>query len=254
MQVQDGMSKVVLSVGPDHTLREAARQMAERRVGAAVVLDPESDGPGIITERDVLISVGRGESPDEEKVGRHLTSAVVYAAPDWPLEQAAAEMVRGGFRHLIVCDGPDVVGVLSVRDVVRCWTDDGATSEMPEETAAARRRWRHGGRSMRRPPAPCAVLAGVRAVLRAAHRVGHLDRVVVGRQVAVLLAGVADPRDQHRERQEYAGDPEDRAECHAEERDRDADVEEERLGVGPMDVDLLARGRDVAVDGAHQRL
>ena len=137
MQVRDGMSKVVLTVGPGHTLREAARQMADRRVGAAVVMDPEGEGPGILTERDVLVSLGRGEDPDAERVCDHLTADVVYATPDWSLEQAAAEMVRGGFRHLIVTDGPEVVGVLSVRDVVRCWTDEGASCEVPEDAAAA---------------------------------------------------------------------------------------------------------------------
>ena len=130
MQVRDGMSKVVLSVGPGHTLREAAKLMADRRVGAAVVNDPDGEGPSIITERDVLVSIGRGEDPDTEKVCDHLTSDVVYAAPDWPLEKAAAEMVRGSFRHLIVTDGGDVAGVLSVRDVVRCWTDDGASCDV----------------------------------------------------------------------------------------------------------------------------
>jgi CBS domain-containing protein len=137
MQVRDGMSSVVLNVGPDHSLREAARLMAKRRVGAAVVLDPDGEGPAIITERDVLNSIGAGEDPDTERVAAHLTSAVVYAAPDWPLEKAAAEMVRGNFRHLIVCAGPDVVGILSVRDVVRVWTGDGASCAVPEETAAA---------------------------------------------------------------------------------------------------------------------
>jgi CBS domain-containing protein len=137
MQVRDGMSKVVLTVGPGHSLREASRLMADRRVGAAVVMDPDGEGPGIITERDVLVSVGRGEDPDQEQVCDHLTADVVYAAPDWPLEQAAAEMVRGSFRHLIVTEGPEVVGVLSVRDVVRCWTDDGASCDVPEESAAA---------------------------------------------------------------------------------------------------------------------
>jgi signal-transduction protein with cAMP-binding, CBS, and nucleotidyltransferase domain len=137
MQVRNGMSKVVLTVGPGHSLREAARQMAKRGVGAAVVLDPEGEGPSIITERDVLVSIGRGEDPDQERVSDHLTSRVVYAAPDWSLEQAAAEMVRGNFRHLIVCEGPDVIGILSVRDVVRCWTDDGATCDVPEGAAAA---------------------------------------------------------------------------------------------------------------------
>jgi CBS domain-containing protein len=136
MQVRDGMSKVVLTVGPGHTLREASRLMADRRVGAAVVIDPDGEGPGIITERDVLMSVGQGQDVDKEQVCEHLTSDVVYAEPDWPLEQAAAAMVRGSFRHLIVMQGADVVGVLSVRDVVRCWTDDGASCDVPETAAA----------------------------------------------------------------------------------------------------------------------
>jgi CBS domain-containing protein len=137
MQVREGMSSVVLTVGPDHTLRQAARQMASRKVGAAVVMDPDEPGPGIITERDVLDSVGAGQSPDTERVCDHLTPHLVFAAPDWSLERAAAEMVRGGFRHLIVVDGGDICGVLSMRDIVRCWTDDGATCDVAEHQAAA---------------------------------------------------------------------------------------------------------------------
>ncbi len=135
MQVRDGMSKVVLTVGPGHTLREAARLMTERQVGAAVVMDPEGEGPGIITERDILQSLGRGEDADREQVCEHLTTAVVYAEPRWSLEQASVQMVRGGFRHLIVMEGGEVVGILSVRDIVRCWTDDGATCDVPEHEA-----------------------------------------------------------------------------------------------------------------------
>lgn len=131
MRVREGMSEVVLSVGPGHTLREAARLMAKRRVGAAVVVDPDSPGPGIITERDLLDSLGRDEDPDAERVCDHLTSEIVYATPDWSLEEAAVAMVRGGFRHLIVCEGADVVGVLSVRDIVRVWTADGSICEVP---------------------------------------------------------------------------------------------------------------------------
>ena len=131
MQVRDGMSTVVLTVRPGHTLRAAARLMAERRIGAAVVMDPEQSGPGILTERDLLDSIGQGQDPDVELVGDHLTSDVVFAAPDWSLEDAAGAMVRGGFRHLIVTEGGEVAGVLSVRDVVRCWTGDGASCDMP---------------------------------------------------------------------------------------------------------------------------
>jgi len=137
MQVRDGMSTTVLTIGPGHTLRSAAKLMADRHIGAAVVVDPDLPGPGIITERDVLQSLGKGEDPDVECVGNHLTSDVVYAAPDWSLEEAAVAMVQGGFRHLIVNDGGEVAGVLSVRDVVRCWTDDGASCEVPTSAAFA---------------------------------------------------------------------------------------------------------------------
>jgi len=133
MQVREGMSTRVLTVGPDHTLRQAAEQMAERRVGAAVVMDPEAMGPGIITERDVLISIARGQDPDTERVADHLTANLVFATPEWSLEQAAVAMVRGGFRHLVVMDGSETAGILSVRDVVRCWTDDGASCEVPQQ-------------------------------------------------------------------------------------------------------------------------
>jgi CBS domain-containing protein len=132
MRVRDGMSETVLSVGPNHTLREASRLMSGRRVGAAVVLDPDGQGPGIITERDVLDAIGAGQDPDAERVSDHLTADVVYAAPDWSLEEAAVAMVRGRFRHLIVTEGGEIAGILSVRDVVRCWTDDGAICDVPE--------------------------------------------------------------------------------------------------------------------------
>jgi CBS domain-containing protein len=134
MQVRDGMSTLVLTIGPGHTLRDAARLMGERRVGAAVVMDPDGIGPGILTERDLMAAVGAGKDPDAERVADHLTSDIVFAAPDWSLEEAAVAMVRGNFRHLVVCDGPEVVGVLSVRDIVRVWTDDGSICDVPEST------------------------------------------------------------------------------------------------------------------------
>ena len=132
MQVSEGMSSVVLTVGPGHTLRAAARLMAGRGVGAAVVIDPEQPGPGIITERDILEAVGSGQDPDSERVGDHLSPNLTFAAPDWSLERAAEEMIRGGFRHLVVVEGSDIAGVLSMRDIVRCWTGAGASCSVPE--------------------------------------------------------------------------------------------------------------------------
>jgi len=137
MQVKDGMTDVALTVGPGHTLREAARLMAKRDVGAAIVIDPDEPGPGIITERDLLQSLGAGEDPDSERVCDHLSPHLTFAAPDWSLERAAMTMVRGGFRHLVVVDRGELAGVLSMRDIVRCWSSDGATSELPGPHAEA---------------------------------------------------------------------------------------------------------------------
>src|SRR5687768_7675547 len=136
MQVRDGMSATVLTVGPGHTLRDAARLMSQRKVGAAIVIDPEQPGPGIVTERDLLDSLGEGQDPDTEKVGDHLSATLTFAAPDWSLERAAEAMVRGGFRHLVVVDGGEIVGVLSMRDIVRCWTDDGASCDVDAGSSA----------------------------------------------------------------------------------------------------------------------
>ena len=127
MQVRDAMSSVVLSVGPTHTLRQVARAMSDRKVGAVVVLDPEADGPGILTERDMLEAVAAGEDLDNERAAEHLTREAVVADPSWPLVKAAQAMLSGGFRHLVVSENDEVVGVLSVRDLVRVWSAERST-------------------------------------------------------------------------------------------------------------------------------
>jgi signal-transduction protein with cAMP-binding, CBS, and nucleotidyltransferase domain len=122
MQVREAMNQAVLVVGPEHTLRQVAAQMTQRRVGSAVVMDPDAEGIGIMTERDILYAIGRGLDPDVERASAHLTWDVVYAGPEWTLAEAASAMVRGGFRHLVVLEDGDVLGVISVRDIVRIWS------------------------------------------------------------------------------------------------------------------------------------
>ncbi|MDI5963837.1 CBS domain-containing protein [Streptomyces sp. SL13] len=133
MLVRDAMSTRILTIGPAHTLRQAAELMSLRRIGSAVVLDPDR-GLGILTERDVLDAVGRGLDPGRETVGAHTTTDVVFAAPQWTLDDAAAAMVRGGFRHLVVLDGREPVGLVSVRDIIRCWTRARRTAT-PQQAA-----------------------------------------------------------------------------------------------------------------------
>lgn len=120
MHVADAMTKVVLTVGKEHTLREACRLMVQRNVGAAVVISDELPGPGIVTERDVLRAVAEGADLDATTVADAMTFEARTASTSWDLETAAAEMVQHGFRHLVVVDGAGALaGILSMRDVVR---------------------------------------------------------------------------------------------------------------------------------------
>lgn len=124
------MSSVVLAVGPGHTLRQASAKMTEKGTGAALVFDEESPAPRIITERDILNAIGTGDDPDKALVSDHMSDSVISAPPDWSLERAAEEMVKLGIRHLVVVDQGELVGVLSMRDIVRVWTRVGATSSI----------------------------------------------------------------------------------------------------------------------------
>lgn len=133
MEVRVGMSEVVLRVGQGATLREASSKMVERGIGAALVEDDEMPVPSVITERDVLRAIGTGLDPDRELVRDHMSERVITASPDWSMERAAYEMSRRGIRHLVVCEGGELVGVLSMRDIMRTWTSDGATSDGPPE-------------------------------------------------------------------------------------------------------------------------
>ncbi len=130
MEVREGMSDVVLTLGPGHTMRDAARMMTEKGVGAAVVVDEQAPGPAIISERDLLTSIGQGEDPDVELVADHMSAKVITATPDWSLERAAGEMARRKIRHLVIVDGGELIGVLSMRDIMSVWSSEGATSGM----------------------------------------------------------------------------------------------------------------------------
>ena len=121
MKVREAMSEHVFTITPGRTLREAAQFMVEHNVGAAVIVDPEEPGPGIVTERDVVRSLGEGEDPDAETIGNHLTSRATFADGDWSLEEAADAMAEGGFRHLVVVADGDVKGIISMRDIIHVW-------------------------------------------------------------------------------------------------------------------------------------
>ena len=109
---------------PEHTLSEAARRMRDRGVGSAVVISEEED-PGIITERDLLRALADGADPTSTKVGAYMTPNAVTVTLTWHVVDAARTMIERGFRHLIVLDDTgQIVGMLSIRDMVRALLKD----------------------------------------------------------------------------------------------------------------------------------
>ena len=134
--VSEAMSSVVLTVGPDHTLLDAAKKMAERGVGSAVIVDPDGYGPSIVAERDVVRAVAAGLDLSTEMVRDHMARDTVVAVPNWPLEHAAEMMLKGRCRHLVVVDGSEVVGVVSIRDIVAAWEPIAAAVHAKQLAAA----------------------------------------------------------------------------------------------------------------------
>ena len=117
------MVRDVLSVGRDTSLVAAAERMNERRVGAVLVMD-DKRLVGILTERDVLRAVATGQIGGA--VGDAMTSSPDTVEADESAGQAAALMIHGGFRHLPVVEGDSVIGMISIRDLVRLSVDDEA--------------------------------------------------------------------------------------------------------------------------------
>lgn len=118
------MSGDLLTVDAGAPIVAVAQRMADRNVGAVLVLE---DGrlAGIMTERDLMRAVARG-LPDGAVVGECMTADPETIAPDDTIEHAAVLMIHGGYRHLPVVDGDDVVGVLSIRDLLQVVVEDTA--------------------------------------------------------------------------------------------------------------------------------
>jgi CBS domain-containing protein len=122
--VRNHMSRDLLSVEPDETITQVAQRMVERNVGAVLVLD-RGRPVGIMTERDLMRAVARGLHGDAV-VAEYMTKDPETIEPDDTTQHAAVLMLHGGFRHLPVVQGDDVVGMLSIRDLMRIALEDSA--------------------------------------------------------------------------------------------------------------------------------
>ncbi len=120
--LRDIAMRHLLTVGPGDTLRRAAKVMADRGVGAAVVVEDEQVA-GIVTERDLLQAIAADRRSDDTLVREVMTKDVVAGAPGWDIIKAVRTMTEGGFRHLLVMDMDDPVGIVSLRDLMMAMVD-----------------------------------------------------------------------------------------------------------------------------------
>jgi CBS domain-containing protein len=115
--LRDVAIRHLLTVDPGASLRRAAKVMTDRGVGCAVVVEKEKVA-GIVTERDILRAVADDRIMDDAKVEDVMTRDVVSGAPGWEIVRAVKTMTEGGFRHLLVMEMDDPVGIVSLRDLM----------------------------------------------------------------------------------------------------------------------------------------
>lgn len=115
--LRDVAVRHLLTVEPKSSLRRAAKVMSDRGVGCAIAIENEAVA-GIITERDILHAIAREQNIDETTVADVMTREVVSGESGWDLLRAVKTMIDGGFRHLLVMDMDDPVGIVSLRDLM----------------------------------------------------------------------------------------------------------------------------------------
>ncbi|HEX9969418.1 MAG TPA: citrate synthase [Acidimicrobiales bacterium] len=116
--VADIMSSPALTAGPSDTLADAARSMADHKVGSVVVCDGTRP-IGILTERDLIRFAAAGADPSTTKVSEWMTEAPETVTPDTEVVQAWDRLAAKGYRHFPVVEGDELRGIVSMRDLVR---------------------------------------------------------------------------------------------------------------------------------------
>lgn len=119
-QILKSKGDIVFTIGPDETLRSAASELVDRGVGALVVLDRDDQVIGIFSERDLVRAVaGDGAAALDRPVSSWMTRDVVFAEPTESADALMSRMTDRRFRHLPVCRGKALVGIVSIGDLVK---------------------------------------------------------------------------------------------------------------------------------------
>ena len=116
MQVSEVMNRANINESPTASLRDAAARMWKQQTGSLVVMD-DSQLVGIITERDIMKAVARGDDLDATPISAVMTRNVLTVAPDASVAEAAQHMTTRWIRHLPVVTDGQLVGMVSQRDL-----------------------------------------------------------------------------------------------------------------------------------------
>lgn len=110
----------VVTIAPSATMDDAARLLADRHIGAIVVVDDAGGIAGMLSERDIVRALSlRGAAMLGEPVSAYMTKKVETATPADTIDNLMARMTAGKFRHIPVCEGRTLAGIVSIGDVVK---------------------------------------------------------------------------------------------------------------------------------------
>lgn len=119
-QILSIKGRSVVAIEPERTLAEAARTLSERKIGALLVSDGSRPVAGIISERDIVRAISaHGASCLDRPVSSFMTEKVVTCTGHTSLNDVMEVMTEGKFRHIPVIEGSEVVGIVSIGDVVK---------------------------------------------------------------------------------------------------------------------------------------
>jgi CBS domain-containing protein len=122
-QILASKGRVVITIQPGQEVREAIGLLTQHRIGALVVVGEKSRPVGIVSERDIVRRAAEDENVFSQSVGEIMTKRVITGIPQDEVASVAHTMTEGRFRHLPIVEGDELVGIISIGDILKAERD-----------------------------------------------------------------------------------------------------------------------------------